>query len=101
MRVRRLAGRLFLLFLIASAADIAAPGLGVAFVALAAAGKGRRRTIPGCLGIALGIAVLFAIALSGIGIVLAARPHLFAAIKAAGGLCIFCLAWRMRRRPHG
>lgn len=90
---------LFFLFLITSAANIVAPGLGVAVVVMTAAEIGLRRSLPSCLGIALGITVLFAAALSGIGVVVAASPMLFSAIKLAGALYILWLAWHTWRKP--
>lgn len=90
---------LFFLFLITSAANIAAPGLGVAVIVMTAAEVGLRRSLPSCLGIALGITVLFAVALSGIGVVVAASPVLFSAIKLAGALFILWLAWHTWRKP--
>lgn len=90
---------LFALFLITSIANIITPGLGVAMIVMLAAAQGWRRTLWGCLGIALGIAILFAAALSGIGVIVAASPKLFSAIKLAGAVYIFWLAWRTWRKP--
>lgn len=81
---------LFALFLVTSFANIVTPGLGVFLIITLAVAYGWKRTLPGCLGLALGITVLFIAALSGVGVVVAASPTLFALIKAAGG---FMLAW--------
>lgn len=90
---------LFALFLVTSIANIVTPGLGVAIIVLMAAEYGWRKMFWGSLGIAVGIAVLFTIALSGVGVVIAASPALFALIKLAGALYIFFMAWQTWRKP--
>ena len=90
---------LFALFLVTSLANILTPGLGVAIIVLMAAEYGWRRMFWGSLGVALGITVLFTLALSGVGVVVATSPTLFAAIKLAGALFIFYMAWQTWRKP--
>ena len=90
---------LFLLFLVTSIANIVTPGLGVALVVTLAAQYGWRNMLWGCWGLALGITVLFILALSGMGLVIAASPVLFAAIKVAGALYIFWMAWQTWHKP--
>lgn len=90
---------LFALFLVTSLANIVTPGLGVAIIVIMAAEYGWRRMFWGSLGVALGITALFTIALSGVGVVIAASPALFAAIKLAGAVFIFYMAWQTWRKP--
>lgn len=90
---------LFALFLVTSLANIVTPGLGVAIIVIMAAEYGWRRMFWGSLGVALGITALFTIALSGVGVVIAASPALFAAIKLAGAVFIFFMAWQTWRKP--
>lgn len=90
---------LFLLFLTASIANIATPGLGVALVVTLAAQYGWRRMIGGCWGLAIGIGILFVLALSGVGLIVATSPMLFAAIKVMGALYIFWMAWQTWHKP--
>lgn len=90
---------LFLLFLVTSIANIVTPGLGVALVVTLAAQYGWRNMLWGCWGLALGITVLFILALSGMGLVIAASPVLFAAIKVAGAIYIFWMAWQTWHKP--
>ena len=90
---------LFALFLVTSLANIVTPGLGGAIIVIMAAEYGWRRMFWGSLGVALGITALFTIALSGVGVVIAASPALFAAIKLAGAVFIFYMAWQTWRKP--
>lgn len=90
---------LFLLFLMASVANIATPGLGVALVVTMAAQYGWRRMLWGCWGLAIGIGILFVLALSGMGLIVATSPVLFAAIKVIGALYIFWMAWQTWNKP--
>ncbi|MBP3438300.1 MAG: LysE family translocator [Sutterella sp.] len=90
---------LFPLFLITSLANILTPGLGVVMILTLAARYGWRRTLGGCAGTALGIAFLFAVALSGVGLIVAASPMLFAALKLAGACFMLWLGIHTWRRP--
>ena len=71
---------LFALFLVTSLANILTPGLGVVMIITLAAEYGWRRTMSGALGTALGIAFLFIAGMSGVGVIVASSPMLFAAI---------------------
>lgn len=90
---------LFSLFLITSLANILTPGLGVVMILTLAARYGWRQTLGGCAGTALGIAFLFAVALSGVGLIVAGSPLLFAALKLAGACFMFWLGVHTWRRP--
>ena len=56
--------------------------------------QGWKRAIPGCLGIAIGIAFLFVIALSGTGAVLATHPAAFSVIQLIGAAFLAYLGIR-------
>lgn len=90
---------LFALFLLTSFANIATPGLGVTMIVVIAAQFGWKKTLGACLGTALGIAVLFLIGVSGLGVIVATSPVLFAGIKTAGALFLFWLAWKTWQKP--
>ena len=88
---------LFALFLITSLANILTPGLGVVMIITLAAEYGWRRTMAGALGTAAGIGLLFIAGMSGVGVVVASSPMLFAAIKLLGAGFLIWLAvktWR-------
>ena len=74
---------LFALFLVTSLANILTPGLGVVMIITLAAEYGWRRTMSGALGTALGIAFLFIAGMSGVGVIVASSPMLFAAISSS------------------
>lgn len=75
------------------------PGLGVVMIVMIAAEYGWRRTLPACLGTALGITLLFSVGMSGVGVVVASSPLLFAAIKIAGALFLLWLGVHNWRKP--
>ena len=78
---------LFALFLVTSLANILTPGL--------AAEYGWRRTMSGALGTALGIAFLFIAGMSGVGVIVASSPMLFAAIKLLGACFLIWLSLKL------
>lgn len=85
---------LFTLFLITSFANIATPGLGAVMAVNLGLSCGWKRAVPGCLGLAIGIAFLFVIALSGLGAVLAASPSAFEIIQLVGAAFLIYLGIR-------
>ena len=90
---------LFALFLVTSLANIATPGLGVTMIVVIAAQFGWKKTLGAALGTALGIAVLFLAGMSGVGVIVATSPLLFAGIKTAGAFFLFWLAWKTWQKP--
>ncbi len=82
---------LFALYLATSAANILAPGLGVVIVVTMSLQYGLRKAAWACLATALGIALLFMVAVSGIGVIITTSPALFAAIKLAGAFFLLYL----------
>lgn len=90
---------LFSLFLITSLANILSPGMGVIFAIVLSLQQGWRRTAFFALGQALGIAILFTAAMSGMGVILASSPALFNAIKIIGAFFILYLGWRSWHKP--
>ena len=91
---------LFALFLVTSLANILTPGLGVVMIITLAAEYGWRRTMSGALGTALGIALLFIAGMSGVGVIVASSPVLFAAIKILGaGFLIWLSVKTWRKTP--
>lgn len=89
---------LFALFLVTSLANILTPGLGVVMIITLAAEYGWRRTMSGALGTALGIAFLFIAGMSGVGVIVASSPMLFAAIKLLGACFLIWLS--MKEAPE-
>lgn len=90
---------LFSLFLITSLANILSPGMGVIFAIVLSLQQGWRKTAFFALGQAIGIAILFTAAMSGMGVILASSPTLFNAIKIAGAFFILYLGWRSWHKP--
>ena len=86
---------LFALFLVTSLANILTPGLGVVMIITLAAEYGWRRTMSGALGTALGIAFLFIAGMSGVSVIVASSPMLFAAIKLLGACFLIWLSLRL------
>lgn len=82
---------LFALYIATSAANILAPGLGVVIVVTMSLQYGLRKAMWACLATALGIALLFTVAVSGIGVVITTSPALFATIKLAGAFFLLYL----------
>ena len=60
-----------------------------------AAEYGWRRTMSGALGTALGIAFLFIAGMSGVGVIVASSPMLFAAIKLLGACFLIWLSLKL------
>ncbi|MBO5658156.1 MAG: LysE family translocator [Duodenibacillus sp.] len=89
---------LFGLFLITSAANILTPGLGVIMIIMIAAEYGWKRTLWGNLGVSLGIAFLFVLAVSGLGVIVQTSPLLYAAIKCLGAAYLFWMGIKTFRR---
>ncbi len=75
------------------------PGLGAVMIVMVAAEYGWRRTLPACLGTALGITLLFSVGMSGVGVLIASSPLLFAVIKIAGALFLLWLGIHNWRKP--
>ena len=85
---------LFALFLAASLANILSPGLGAVLVITQGIAGGWRSTFFPAMGLGVGIAMIMAAAVSGLGVLLAAYPLAYAAIKLCGCAFLFYLAWR-------
>ena len=92
---------LFALFLATSAANILAPGLGAVMAVSISLQHGWKKAVWGCVGLAFGIAVLFTIAVSGIGVIITSNPGLFAGIKLAGALYLVYLGVKTWRKDAG
>ena len=69
-------------------------GIGAVMAVNLGLSQGWKRAIPGCLGIAIGIAFLFVIALSGTGAVLATHPAAFSVIQLIGAAFLAYLGIR-------
>ncbi len=85
---------LFSLFLLTGTANILAPGLGSVMAVTLSLQYGWRRSIAGCLGLAAGIMFLFVLAVSGLGVIIAASPALFAVIKTLGACYLLFLGFK-------
>lgn len=91
---------LFALFLVTSFANIVTPGMTITVMVVLAAQYGWKKTLPSIIGTAVGLACIYAIGLSGIGLVIATSPWLFALIKLLGALFLFYLAWTSWKKAH-
>lgn len=94
-------GSLFALFLLTSFVNILSPGLGIVMIISLSVQNGWRRTFWGCLGIAFGIQILFCIALSGMGIIIASNAVLFSVIKLCGAFFLIYLAYKSWTKKVG
>lgn len=92
---------LFMMFLATSLANILAPELGTVVAVTTSLQYGWRRSVWSCMGLACGIGILFSIALSGIGIIIASSPKLFTAIKLAGAIYLIYLGIKTIRKDAG
>ena len=90
---------LFSLFALASLANILTPGMGVGLIIMFAAQHGWRAASWGTAGCALGIAALFIAGLAGLGVIVAASPALYTAIKLSGICFLFYYGIRTWRKP--
>ncbi len=85
---------LFSLFLVTGTANILAPGLGSVLAVTLSLQYGWKKSMAGCAGLAAGIMLLFVIAVSGLGVVIAASPKLFALIKTVGACYLLYLGFK-------
>jgi threonine/homoserine/homoserine lactone efflux protein len=60
---------------------------------------GYRRTLPHIFGIIIGVALLLACVLVGLGIVFELYPVLYSLLKGLGCTYLLCLAWRIATAP--
>jgi threonine/homoserine/homoserine lactone efflux protein len=86
-------------YAVAAATVILIRGPTSLFVLSQALGHGTRVALACLAGVALGDAVAMTISFIGLGALLAASAELFTAMKIAGALYLFWLAWRMWRAP--
>lgn len=93
---------LFGLFLVTSFANIMTPGLGFVLVMGVSLQAGFARSIPVIIGQIIGIAILHALALSGLGLIISKTPSLYFFIKIAGALFLFYLGIKnFYKKPVG
>ncbi len=91
---------LFALFLVTSFANIITPGLGFIMVMGMSLQRGWRGTLWAIFGLAVGIAILQVVGLSGMGLIISKSPTLYAAIKFVGALVLFYMAWRAWKKSQ-
>lgn len=92
---------LFGLFVVTALANIVTPGMTNIVMMVLAAECGWKKTIPSILATACGLALIYALSLSVIGMLIATSPLLFAAIKLAGVFFLLTFAresWKKARR---
>lgn len=82
---------LFALFLATSLANVLAPGLGTIMIVTVSLQCGWKKAFWACLGLSAGLAVLFVLAVSGLGVVVTSSPMLFAGLKVVGALYLLWL----------
>ncbi|HBN73297.1 MAG TPA: hypothetical protein DD376_00670 [Sutterella sp.] len=93
---------LFSLFLVTSFANIMTPGIGFIMLIGLSLQRGWQATVWAAIGLALGIVILQVIGLSGMGLLIAKNPTLYAAVKIVGALVLFYLAWHSwEKAGHG
>lgn len=86
-------------YAVAAATLILIPGPTSLFVLSQAVGVGTRSALLCLLGVAAGDGLAMSISFVGLGALLAASAELFTAMKIAGALYLFWLAWCMWRAP--
>ncbi|MBY0339414.1 MAG: LysE family translocator [Acetobacteraceae bacterium] len=89
----------WLAFALASALVVVIPGPVVIFVLGRSLGSGWRAALPTVAGVAAGDALAMAVALAGLGALLAASATAFTVVKWAGAAYLLWLGWRMWRAP--
>jgi threonine/homoserine/homoserine lactone efflux protein len=85
----------FYLYLVVASLTIASPGPGVVLSIANSIKHGVKSSIPGILGIALGMFLISIIASSGVGALVIASPTAFIALKYAGALYLIYLAVKL------
>lgn len=76
---------------------ILSPGPAIVACAQAAMARGRARTMPFALGLALGASLWCLLSLFGLSVLFRLLPQLFAALKVLGGVYLLWVAWKMWR----
>jgi len=84
----------YLLYVGLYAVAVAVPGPGVIAIVARALGSGFKSVIPGTLGILVGDLCLMTLSAFGLALVAQAMGQLFLAVKIAGGLYLFYLAYK-------
>jgi threonine/homoserine/homoserine lactone efflux protein len=84
----------FLIYCGLYAVAIAVPGPGVIAIVARALGSGFKSVVPGTLGILVGDLCLMTLSAFGLALVAQAMGQLFLAVKIAGGLYLFYLAYK-------
>jgi threonine/homoserine/homoserine lactone efflux protein len=77
------------------------PGPNMAWLALVAAAEGRRKGYAAVAGVALGLAIVGALAASGLAALIAASPAAYQALRIAGVAWLLWLAWEGWRGEAG
>ena len=78
------------------------PGIGFIMVIGLSLQRGWHGTIWAVVGLAVGIVILQVAGLSGMGLLVANNPTLYAAVKVAGALVLFYLSWHSwKKAGHG
>ena len=89
----------YLLYVGLYAVAVATPGPGVIANVARAQGSGFKSVLPGVLGIMVGDLILMTLSAFGLALVAQVMGHLFLAVKIAGGLYLFFLAWKYWTAP--
>ena len=90
---------LFLLFLLASAANIISPGAGVVMAVSTAIETGFKGSLACRLGLAAGIAVIMTLSVSGLGLIVSTHPAVYTALRLLGVCYLVYLGVRAWRAP--
>ncbi len=85
---------LYWIFLAVSITTIVSPGPGVLMSMTNSIHYGLSRAMPGIVGCAVGSLAVAAISVTGLGVLIAKTPTLYAAIKAFGIIYLLYLGWR-------
>ncbi len=91
---------LYWIFLVASVSTIMSPGPGVLMVVTNSIRCGIWRALPGVAGCAAGTLVVAGISVTGLGVLIAASPTIYGAVKACGILFLIYLGYKkFRAKP--
>lgn len=85
---------LYWVFLLAAVPTILSPGPGVLMSLTNSMRFGLKHAQPGILGVASGTLVVGAVSVTGLGVLIAASPALYNAVRVAGILFLFYLGWK-------
>lgn len=91
---------LYTLFLITALANVSTPGIGYFFLIGVSLQKSKKESLCVIFGLVIGVIILQAVALAGLGVIIQSSPSLYFLLKIAGAGFLFYLGVKnLRKKP--